>query len=268
LAPHSWATHYTLGAALRKTPGHREEALAAARKALELAPDAADPHVLVGLAYADFGDARTEEQYYRQALAIQPDHAYGQSNLSALRLRNGKFAEAMHGFQAAATSKPQETVFHRNIAATVLGSLLKRGYMVALVAVFVTGIVLAMMTSGSVSGSSGTATPPSADWPIRLGLALAILAAWGALFTIKLRPLTRYLRGHLRRALFASLRTARAGLPVGGWLLSQLCVLDALLNPTLSSLDQKDLGVWAIAAIIVGNLLGRLVGRFSRPKAN
>ena len=48
LAPHLWASHYTLGLVLRGVPHRRAEALLPAGRSVELAPQNADPYVLLG----------------------------------------------------------------------------------------------------------------------------------------------------------------------------------------------------------------------------
>ncbi|HEX4225393.1 MAG TPA: tetratricopeptide repeat protein, partial [Pseudonocardiaceae bacterium] len=136
LAPTLWASHYTLGLVLRGLPHRRAEALGPASRSVELAPDHADPYVLLGLVYSDAHDFTRAAEYYRKALEIDPQHAFATSNLSGLELRKGRFAKAMRGFRAAAAASPQEEVFHRNIVATVLGSLVKYGLMIAVLTVF------------------------------------------------------------------------------------------------------------------------------------
>lgn len=265
LAPHSWAAHYTLGLAVHKLPGHRDELFGAARASVELAPDRADPHVLLGLAYAGVGDAHHAEQCYRRALSIDPEHAYARSNLSALHLRRGRFRAAMRGFQAAASSNPQETLFHRNIAATVVGSLVRHGYLLAVITVIVARFVIAAATGGSLDDpDTPDPTVHQGAWPLRIGLALLILAAWIVLCTVRLRPLTRYLRGHAATVLVDMLRTARFGLFFAGGVISQLCVLFALLEPGLSAGALNALATVAIMVLLFGNLGSRLASSAAR----
>ncbi|HJP74756.1 MAG TPA: tetratricopeptide repeat protein, partial [Pseudonocardiaceae bacterium] len=101
-APNLWASHYTLGLVLRGLPERRSEAMHPADRAVALAPDNADPYVLLGLVYSDRSDYATAATFYRKALEIDPQHAFATSNLSGLELRKGRFAKAMRGFRAAA----------------------------------------------------------------------------------------------------------------------------------------------------------------------
>ena len=146
LAPNLWASHYTLGLILRGVHGRRGEVALWADRALKLAPDSADPYVLMGLAYSDRQDYETAATFYRKALTIDPQHAFATSNLSGLDLRKGRFRKAMRGFRAAAAASPQEELFHRNIVATALSSLVKYGLMIAVLTGFV-----AFVTSAAVS---------------------------------------------------------------------------------------------------------------------
>lgn len=69
LAPNIWASHYTLGRALRV--GHeprRAAALRSARKAVELAPHSAQAHNLVGLCLQELNLPKEARAAYEQAL--------------------------------------------------------------------------------------------------------------------------------------------------------------------------------------------------------
>jgi tetratricopeptide (TPR) repeat protein len=265
LSPHHWAAHYTLGLALHKIhtqPGNREELFTAANAAVQLAPDRADPHVLLGLAYGAHGNRFAETQCYERALAIDPQHAYARSNLAAQHLRSGKLSQAMRGFRAAASSNPQEAQFHRNIAATALGSLIRFGYLYAVVVVLVVRLVVASVIWPGNEDGSYSVPVPGLGWPVRLGLAVVVLLGWAVLITIKLRPLSRYLRGHVRQLLVKQLRTGRFAAMSIGCAVSQVCVLAALAEP-LSGGWLDLMATLAIASLVCGNLISRLLGRRS-----
>jgi tetratricopeptide (TPR) repeat protein len=262
LAPDSWTTHYTYGLALRKVSGQESMVLAAANHAVALAPGNPDTHVLLGLAYGGLGNAGAAEQCYRRALAIDPAHTYARSNLSTLDLRRGRFGAALAGFREAASTDPQETLFHRNIAATVLSALIKRGYLLALVTVFGTWVAVNIMFGAA--GEPGAAAPAAADWPVRAGLGVLVAGAWAVLLTVKLRPLSRYLRGHVRRVLGGLLRTARFALLFGGCLVSQVCVLFALFGAGFTADAVSGLSLLGLVALLVGNVGSRFARIFSR----
>jgi tetratricopeptide (TPR) repeat protein len=261
LAPDSWTTHYTYGLALRKVPGQEAMVLAAANRSVALAPGNPDTHVLLGLAYGGLGNSAAAEQCYRRALAIDPEHTYARSNLSTLDLRRGRFGAALAGFRAAASTDPQETLFHRNIAATVLSALIKRGYLLALITVFGTWIVVNALF-GALPSDAGADAPT--DWPLRTGLGVAAVVAWAVLVGVKLRPLSRYLRGHVRRVLGSLLRTARFAWLFGGCLVSQVCVLLALFGAGLGPDAVTGLSLLGLVALLLGNLGSRFARIFSR----
>jgi tetratricopeptide (TPR) repeat protein len=220
LAPTLWTSHYTLGLVLRGMTGRRGEALGCASRAVELAPESPDPYVLLGLLYSDAHDYARAEEYYRRALSIDPQHAFATSNLSGLELRRGRFVRAMRGFRTAAALSPQEEVFHRNIVATVLGSLVKYGLMLAVITGFAALIVAGTADSG---------------WLPRLIVLGVVLGAWATLLVTKLRPLSRYLRRRLRSSLLASLRTGRFRLLACGFVVHQACAFTVLLDPGIGA---------------------------------
>ena len=250
LAPHLWASHYTLGLVLRGLPHRRTEALLPAGRSVELAPANADPYVLLGLVYSDALDYTRAAEYYRRALEIDPEHAFATSNLSGLELRKGRFAKAMRGFRAAAAASPQEEVFHRNIVATVFGSLVKHGLLIAVLTVF--AALLALDTADAIDNGGW--------WPRLVMLAL-VAGAWTLLLTLKLRPLSRYLRGQLRAAMLASLRTNRFRIFAGGFVINQACAFVILLDPALRP-PLPDLLTTVANLVLLGAMLA---GRMLRP---
>jgi tetratricopeptide (TPR) repeat protein len=250
LAPHSWVSHYTLGMVLRSEPGN-PEVLAAAQRAVRLAPDLADPHVLLGLAHADDNATAQAEACYHRALAINPDHAHARSNLSALALRRGRFDEAIRGFRSAARSRPQEVMFHRNIGVAVFNSLLKYGYLLALASAIFAGVV----------GTLFSPPDESPDWLGRLGALLVILLAWATLLTVRLRPLSAYLRRQVGSVFGSLLRTVRFLPLFAGFVLSQVCVLVLLLASTLPDASRGNLVLAAGSALAMGSLISRSLGR-------
>ncbi len=253
LAPNLWASHYTLGLVLRGLPQRRGAALAPAARAVELAPDNADPYVLLGLVYSDARDFDLAAQYYRRALAIDPEHSFATSNLSGLELRKGHFGRAMRGFRAAAAASPQEEVFHRNIVATVFGSLVKYGLLIAVATVF--AALLASAADGRASFGGW--------WP-RIAVLVVVLGAWTVLLTTKLRPLSPYLRRRLRGVVTASLRTWRFRLFVAGLVVNQSCAYVILLDPALRPPLPDLLTTVANLVLLGAMLLGRAIRRPAR----
>jgi tetratricopeptide (TPR) repeat protein len=250
LAPNSWLSHYTLGLAVRQVPARRAELLPTAMLAVRLAPDNADAHVLLGLAYDHVGDPIAAAECYRRALSLNPDNAYARSNLSALDLRRGRFQAAMRGFRQAASQRPQETMFHRNIAATTVSSLTRRGHLLA---------VLSIPLATTVCAAAGPSTETPANWLIRLGALAVLVLAWLTMGWLRLRPLSTYLRAQAGQV-FRSLLRDRRFLPLFvGTVGSQVCVLAMLVVP--APLPLGALTVGALAACTTGVLTSRMMAR-------
>ncbi|HJP80088.1 MAG TPA: hypothetical protein VJ914_37800, partial [Pseudonocardiaceae bacterium] len=150
-------------------------------------------------------------------------------------------------FRAAAASSPQEEVFHRNIVATVFGSLVKYGLMIAVLTVFAALIAVA----GADPGAGG--------WLPRLIVVGLAVAGWTTLLVTKLRPLSRYLRGKLREAVLAALRTNRFRLLAAGFVINQACAFVVLLDPAISAPEL--LITIANVALLGAMALGRIVRR-------
>ena len=241
LAPNVWNSHYTLGLILRGLPNRRGEAVQSADRALKLAPRNADPYVLMGLVYSDRQDFATAATFYRKALEIDPQHAFATSNLSGIELRKGRFAKAMRGFRAAAAASPQEELFHRNMVTTVLNALVKYGLMIGVLTMFA-----ALVLADNVTG-----------WLPRLVVLGAAVLAWTVLLTLKLRPLSRYLRGKLRTAFADALHTRRFRLLFGGFVIHQAGTLVVLLYPATDSGLPELVATLAMIVLLAAMAAGR-----------
>jgi Flp pilus assembly protein TadD len=115
LAPDQWHPHYTMARVLRGVPGRRREALEYAQRAVELAPDEADAHNILGVIHRILQDSDSAEQAYRRALAIDPAHALAMTNLAMLTLGRTGSEEAMAALRAAAASDPQQAAVHQHM---------------------------------------------------------------------------------------------------------------------------------------------------------
>jgi tetratricopeptide (TPR) repeat protein len=71
-----------------------DEALAAARQAAELSPDAPEVQLELGLAAREAGDLELGEHALRAAVAARPDEGYPVAELALLLARAGRWAEA------------------------------------------------------------------------------------------------------------------------------------------------------------------------------
>ncbi|HEX5405429.1 MAG TPA: tetratricopeptide repeat protein [Pseudonocardiaceae bacterium] len=144
LAPDEWHAHYTTARVLRARPGRRQAALSHARRAVELAPDDANAHNLLGVVHRALEDRPAAELAYRTALSIDPTHALARSNLALLTLGRAGTDEVMAGLREAAASDPQQSAIHRNMALLAVLVLVRGGTWLTLVDLMITWFVSAM----------------------------------------------------------------------------------------------------------------------------
>lgn len=216
LAPDDWHAHYTKARALRDVRGRRQEALRHALRAVELAPDDADAHNLLGVIHRGLEDRVAAERAYRAALAIDPTHALARSNLALLTLGRAGTGEVMAGLRAAAASDPHQRAIHRNMALVAVLALVRRGTWLALADLLAVWVVLA---DGSVSG------------PVRWIVFGLVVAGWAVLVAWWLGGLRPYLRSLLPGAFGRLLRSSDARWGLAGVTLAALCAVAALLVP-------------------------------------
>ncbi|WAJ46598.1 hypothetical protein OK015_09120 [Mycobacterium sp. Aquia_216] len=108
-------------------------ALMVVDEALRLDPASPDGLVLRGSILHDMGRIRESTDSYRQALALDANHAAALNNMAVNRLQRGKFGHALRGFLGAAGSDPAlGDLVRRNIGA-VLAKMLRRLTVVATV---------------------------------------------------------------------------------------------------------------------------------------
>ena len=116
LEPYEWSSHYILCQALLSGRRPRtRQAYDAAVEARELAPWNPDTHNLVGMCAADLRRPEEAEAAYREALRLDPQHAFAMNNLAALALDRGEFGSAGAGLTAAAQTTPQEGIIRANL---------------------------------------------------------------------------------------------------------------------------------------------------------
>jgi tetratricopeptide (TPR) repeat protein len=108
-------------------------ALVVVDEALRLDPTSPDGLVLRGSILHDMGRIAESTDSYRQALALDANHAAALNNMAVNRLQRGKFGHALRGFLGAAGSDPGlGDLVRRNIGA-VLAKMLRRLTVVATV---------------------------------------------------------------------------------------------------------------------------------------
>jgi Flp pilus assembly protein TadD len=115
--PQSYIAHNSLSL-IRLQQGRVDDAIAHARKALELqsnAPDHALALINLGNATLQKGQIDDAIEDFTKALAIQPDFADPHNNLGSALLQKGRVDEAMAHFDKALTLQPHHANAHYNL---------------------------------------------------------------------------------------------------------------------------------------------------------
>ena len=97
-------------------PGSPGEAIAAYRRALELAPEHADAHVNLGRLLHEAGDPAAAEPHYEAALAARPDDGTAAFNLGVALEDQNKLPEARLAYLKATRLEPENADAHFNVA--------------------------------------------------------------------------------------------------------------------------------------------------------
>src|SRR2546428_50964 len=84
------------------------------RKALQIRPNYADPHINWGNALVREGKLAEAIDHYQQALHFKPDYADAHTNWGLALVQQGKPAEAIDHYQQALQIKPDHAVAHYN----------------------------------------------------------------------------------------------------------------------------------------------------------
>lgn len=100
--------HLELGACLAES-GRLEDAIAAWRRAAEIAPDSPDPRFRIGVALALLGRIDAAQEAYEGVLRDHPRHVASMVNLAALLMRRERLEEAGRQLKAALDLRPPET---------------------------------------------------------------------------------------------------------------------------------------------------------------
>jgi eukaryotic-like serine/threonine-protein kinase len=94
-----------------------ESAVAAARKAIQLKPDAARAHSILGMILCDGKhDYAAAEIELRTAIRLKPDYAGAHSNLGEALEGQGKLDPAVAEYREAIRLKPNDSKIHNNLA--------------------------------------------------------------------------------------------------------------------------------------------------------
>jgi tetratricopeptide (TPR) repeat protein len=113
--PESGADWYEIGCGMEEE-GSPEEAMAAYRRALELAPGLADAHVNLGRLLHERGETAEAERHYRLALAARPEDATSAFNLGVALQDLGRLRDAAGAYEAALAADRTLADAHYNLA--------------------------------------------------------------------------------------------------------------------------------------------------------
>lgn len=219
LAPDQWHAHYTMARVLRPVRGRRQEALSHALRAVELAPEDADAHNLLGVVYRAVEDRESAERAYRTALSLDPSHALARSNLALLTLGRVGTEQVMAGLREAAANDPQQRAIHRNMALVAVLALVRRATWLALADLMVVWFVLALSTD------------PGDELAARLVALGVVVVGWAVLAGWWSRGLRPYLRSLVPAAVGKLLRSSDARWGLLGIGCAVACSCAALLWP-------------------------------------
>jgi tetratricopeptide (TPR) repeat protein len=110
--------------------GLYERGVAELRAVTEQAPELANPHVDLGVAYARAGDFARAATSLEQAVAITGDHPIALNELALVYREQGRFADARTSYERALALYPDFHVANKNLA--ILCDLYQRDYGCAL----------------------------------------------------------------------------------------------------------------------------------------
>jgi len=151
LAPNAWRPHMILADAVLVSPHAADKRIAyeAALRALQIAPQAADAHVTMGRVLLNIGEHGHARAYFTNALALDPTNAAAHTNLAVTQLRSGKIVAAGRGFGAVAAANPTEDMYARNVGASAF--VWVQGILDAGVVTVVVALVMAMAVTAPLS---------------------------------------------------------------------------------------------------------------------
>lgn len=168
LGPLHAVTHKQYAVAALAIPHRRQEARAAALRAVELAPAHGDSHFVLGLVEETLMRIGPARECYQRTLQLDPTHSAALNNLTNLGNR-ADLARRARGYATALHHDPTNKPAQSNIRA-LAGGLVRRFYYAALVALLVTLVVAAV---------DGSLVEPRFSW-LRAMAGVALLAGVAA----------------------------------------------------------------------------------------
>jgi tetratricopeptide (TPR) repeat protein len=113
--PEVWQTQYCVASALYGLKRFGDSR-AAAIEARTIAPDQAEPHILLGLIALERQELLEAEAQFRHALTVDPQNANAHNNLGTTLLRQGRTAEAVKFFGTSLVADPRGEIARSNLA--------------------------------------------------------------------------------------------------------------------------------------------------------
>lgn len=155
--------------------GHKDEAIATLRKAVELVPDDAEAHNNLGNVLREQGRVSEAEAHYRRALVLQPTYVEAHYNLGYVLKEQKRVEEAETQYRRALELNPEYAPAHNN-----LGNVLKeQGRLTEACASFEAAIAIKPNLIESHYGLSSLKTYRESD--PHLGMLEALLGEIGAM---------------------------------------------------------------------------------------
>ncbi|NYG59126.1 Flp pilus assembly protein TadD [Nocardioides daedukensis] len=188
--PHWWVAHYQLSAALLRGPrAMRRESLPVARQVVEMAPNNAAAHNILGLSLERNGKRRAARAAYAKALELDPNHANSLNNLASMNMSLFSLGRGSDQLRRALALDPSDPIFQRNLSLLMVRMCGR--------------LFLALLVCGALIAGLVAAQAP----PILRALGGALLIALVGLIA---RSSIRSLPAGVRRPL-ALIRQVRAG---------------------------------------------------------
>lgn len=231
LDPQWWATHYSYAhVALGGRRPLVRDAVAAAQRAVELAPNSAMTHNLLGTAWDAFNRPDQARESYQRALAIDPQDTAAMSNLAQLDSGMFRLKKAARGAAAAAMLDPQ-SAYTREGVQVIAARLAWRATLIMIPA----ALLLLFMVKGAVGAPARAA----------VGVVLVIVATGLVRHSLRLLP------SGLRtwRALFIDLEAQYAVRVVAAALVYAAVVVLAFAPETVA--EQAGVGLLRGTQILV-----------------